>query len=317
MANSDAVNKGAVLSCLLLVGTLLALSLVIARVADEAGVPRLTFLMMSLLGAGLTLLGISIRRPEPTRPTLRSLEYALVSGALLAFPNALGFLAVRHVGAGFVTLSFAFPILVTWLIAVLVKLETFRTRRLVGVVLALLGGIILAGSKAFAEEVPVGWVALIPVIPVVVAVGNIYRTLRWPSGASPLFLAALMMIGAALSLVPVTVYREPGEWFFLMQGGRTFWLLVLETAVFAVLYRFYFVLQKMAGPVYFSQIGTVAAVVGSAVAVLFLGEALPPHAGLAGVLVAVGLWFFHRSVMDWPKNAPGRESSINSGLNEE
>ncbi len=273
--------------------------------------------MMSLLRAALALLGISVPRAEPDRLTRRTLEYALVSGALLAFPNALAFLAVRHVGAGFISLSFAFPILVTWLIAVLVKLETFRARQLFGVVLALCGGIVLAGSKAFAAEVPVGWVALILVIPLVVAAGNIYRTLRWPTGASPLFLAALMMIGAALSLVPVALYREWGEWSVLAQSGRVFWLLLLETAVFAVLYRLYFVLQKMAGPVYFSQIGTVAAVVGSLIAVLFLGEALPPHAGLSGVLVAAGLWFFYRSVVERPKNAPGRENSINNRLNEE
>ncbi|MFC6669971.1 hypothetical protein [Marinobacterium aestuariivivens] len=45
---------------------------------------------------------------------------------------------------------------------------------------------------------------------------------------------------------------------------------------------------------YLSQIGTVAAVVGTLVAVLLLGEAPPPHLGLVVTLVALGTIFFQR-----------------------
>lgn len=280
--------------CLLLVGTLLALSLVVAKLADQEALPRLSFLMVALAGAGIVLGGIAALRRQPMPMNRRTLEYALVSGALLALPNALGFLAVRHVGAGFISLSFAFPILVTWLLAVLLGLERLRALRLCGVLLGLAGGVVLATAKASSADGAVGWAALLLAMPLVLAVGNIYRTLRWPDGTSPVFLAALMMLGGALALLPFVAVVEPGQVELLLASTRSVSLLLLEVGVFAVLYLFYFVLQKLAGPVYLSQIGIVAAVVGALTGILALGEAPPPNLGLAGVLVALGTVIFHR-----------------------
>ena len=131
-------------------------------------------------------------------------------------------------------------------------------------------------------------------IPLVLAFGNIYRTLRWPAGAAPVFLAALMMFGGALTLLPFALATEPGQLPALLTSAAVGRLLLLETAVFAVLYFLFFILQRLAGPVYLSQIGTVAALVGTLIAVFALGEAAPPNLALAGTLVALGLTLFHR-----------------------
>ncbi len=296
MANTDDTSKAGLLAlaCLLLVGSCLALSLVVAKLADQAGAPRLTFLMVALAGAGLILGALTALRRRPMPFTIRTLEYALVSGALLALPNALAFLAVRHVGAGFISLSFAFPILLTWLLAVLLDMERLRAPRLAGVLLGLAGGVILALAKALDAGSAPGWAALILTMPLVLAAGNIYRTRRWPEGAPPIFLAALMLLGAALALLPFVLVFEAGEVAGLTASAGAGRLLLVEVGVFSVLYLFYFVLQKIAGPVYLSQIGTVAALVGTLIAVLALGEAPPPHLGLAGALVALGMVLFHR-----------------------
>ncbi|GGO84603.1 transporter [Marinobacterium nitratireducens] len=277
--------------CLLIVGSLLALSLIIAKFADEAGAPRLGFLTLSIAGAGFLLLILNRLQGHDVRLTRRRLEYALLSGVLFALPNALGFLAIRHVGTGFVAIAFAFPVLVTWVLALLLRMETLRLSRLTGVLLGLSGGLVLAVAKAAGMSEDGYWVALIALIPLVVAAGNIYRTLRWPAGTSAVLLAALMMLGGALALSPfaLTLEAMPDT-----ADGRMLGWLLAETAVFAVLYIFYFVLQKLAGPVYLSQIGTVAAVVGTLVAVLLLGEAPPPHLGLVVTLVALGTFFFQR-----------------------
>lgn len=295
-SRNGAKDKGMrALGCLLLVGTLLALSFVIAKFADDSGAPRLSFLMIALLGAGFVLMALSALRGYAKALDRRMVEYALVTGVLLTLPNALGFLAVRHVGAGFLSMSFAFPVLVTWLIAVLIGLERLRWRRLLGVLLGLSGGALLAMSKAFAGDVAPGWAALILALPLSLALGNIYRTLRWPEGAEPIYLAALMLIVAAVALLPFALLAEPGRLPELIGSTATIMLLLAELAVFSVLYVFYFVLQKIAGPVYLSQMGTVAAVVGTLIAIFGLGESPPNHFGIAVSLVAVGTVIFHRS----------------------
>lgn len=281
------------LACLLLVGSLLALSLAVAKLADDAGAPRLSFLMVAVTGAGLLLLALAALQRQPMRLDRRILEYALVSGALFALPNALVFLAVRHVGAGFISLSFAFPILVTWVLAVGLGMERINALRLLGVLLGLAGGVLLAWAKAGGMQSAQGWAALVLTIPLILALGNVYRTLRWPGGAGAVYLAALMLLGGALTLAPFALAFEMREASQLL-GSKVIRLLLLEGMVFTVLYVLFFVLQKIAGPVYLSQIGMVAALVGTLIAVLLLGEAVPPYLGLAGVLVLSGSILFHR-----------------------
>jgi len=281
------------LGCLLLVGSLLALSLVLAKLADGAGAPRLSFLMVGVTGAGVLLLVLAAVQRQPMRLDRRILEYALVSGTLFALPNALGFLAVRHVGSGFVSLSFAFPLLLTWALAVGIGMERVNALRLLGVLLGLAGGALLAWAKAGGMEGARSWVVLVLMIPLIIALGNIYRSLRWPGETGPVYLAALMLLGGALALAPFVLAFETQQASQLL-GPEVIRLLLAEVIVFTVLYVFYFVLQKIAGPVYLSQIGMVAALMGTLIAVSLLGEAVPPYLGLAGALVGLGAVLFHR-----------------------
>ena len=281
--------------CLLLVGSFLALSLAIAKLADEAGAPRLSFLITALVGAALILAGTTALRSQPMPINRRTLEYAAVSGILFAVPNAVSFLSVRHVGAGFVALSLAFPVLVTWLLAVTLRMEKLRALRLVGVLLGLAGGVVLALSQGSDAEGARGWAALVMLMPVVLAAGNIYRTKRWPENAAPVFLAALMMLGGALALTPFALMHEGGRFEELFGSSRIILLLLGETAVFAVVYFFFFVLQRLAGPVYLSQIGLVAALAGTLIAIFALGESIPSNLGTAGALIVLGTLIFHRA----------------------
>ncbi|MFT5721542.1 MAG: drug/metabolite transporter (DMT)-like permease [Motiliproteus sp.] len=286
--------------CLLLVGVFLSLSLVVGKLASTVGAPLLTFLMIAMLGAGVMLCVISALKRHRMTLNKRMLEYGMVSGALFALPNALGFLAIQHVGAGFVSLSLAFPILITWLMAVVLRMERLRALRLVGVLLGLSGGIVLAAAKSGGAGEAQGWILLVLSMPIVISCGNIYRTLRWPAAASPVFLAALMMLGGAITLLPFVVFIETDQAASLFTSSQTLVLLALEIAVFTILYLFYFLLQQLAGPVYLSQIGTVAALSGTVLAVSVLGEIAPPNLGLAGVLVSIGIVLFQRGAKEHP-----------------
>lgn len=281
-------------ACLLVAGALLALSLIIAKLADQYGASRLSFLMLALAGAGLVLLGVTWRQKKASPITRSVLEYAFVSGLLLALTNALAFLAIRHVGASFISICLAFPVLLTWVLAVMLGLESMRFLRLTGVVLALAGGLVLTLGKASGSSGGGLWIVLVLAVPVLLAIGNIYRTLCWPAGASPLFLASLMLLAGGVLLLPFALLFESATALQLFTSEKLLWLLLAEVAVFSILYFLFFVLQRLAGPVYLSQIGTVAAVFGTTIAVAVLGEALPPNLGLAGALVAAGMVIFHR-----------------------
>jgi drug/metabolite transporter (DMT)-like permease len=277
---------------LLGVGSLLGLSLVIAKLAVKAGAAPLTLLVLSMLGAGTILLIGERIRGRATPWNARVAEYGLVAGLLFALPNAIGFLAVEHVGASFLSLTFAFPILITYVLALLLKMDRFNAQKAWGVALGLSGGSVLALSKASGASSPLFWIALSALSPIVIALGNIYRTLRWPKEASPTYLAAVMLLSGGLLLTPFSITLGPGSLTDLIASPPVVLFLILQIAVFSVMYSLYFVLQQLAGPVYLSQIGSIAAVVGSVVAIQLLGETSPPHLGVAAALIATGTALF-------------------------
>ncbi len=280
--------------CLLLVGSLLGLSLVIAKLAIGSGAAPLPFLLLAMIGAGTVLLvaeRMKMRQPFVMSP--RIVEYGLVAGGLFALPNAIGFLAVAHVGAGFLSLTFAFPILITYFLSLVLGMDRFRLVKAFGVVFGLSGGIVLALSKISSGDSPWVWVVLSLTSPFIISAGNIYRTLRWPSGASSMYLAAVMLLSAGILLAPITIKLYPNEFAALFATPRIPLLLFAQTCLFSIMYLFYFILQRLAGPVYLSQIGSVAAVVGTVVSIVLLGEASPRNILLAAGLVAVGTAMFH------------------------
>ncbi len=72
-------------------------------------------------------------------------------------------------------------------------------------------------------------------------------------------------------------------------------LTLAGSAVVAAQYLLQFRLQALAGPVFMSQIGGVAAKVGAVIAVLVLGEAPPASLWPAVLLIACGTPWFQRA----------------------
>ena len=280
------------LPLLLIVGALLAISVLLSKIAAGLHAPMLTYLVLAMGGSGIVLLMMNggIRRRGSRLGSLAA--YGLVAGGLMALGSALGYLTVHAVGAAFIALALAFPPMLTWLLSLALRMERFDPLRATGLLIGLAGGVLLAVGKQIAAPSDLGAVLAACAIPAVLAVGNVFRTRFWPKDASPRELADVMLIcGAALTLPfaiafegTSAVTRVPQPPMLLVLAGA----IVTFVAQYAALFR----LQQIAGPVYMSQIGSVAALVGSPVAVLVLGERLPDGFVLAVVLIVAGLAVF-------------------------
>lgn len=301
MTRTDALSRSPwalPLASLLGAGAVLGISTNLAKLAAGAGLGPLAFLAWSVVGAAVVLTGIDAVRHRLPPLNARTTEYFVVAGLIgLAAPNLLSFAAVPHVGAGFVALSISFPPLFTYLGALLLGIERFRLRRAAGVVVALGGAVLLAVFKLSKPDVEAFWVAATLTAPVLLAGGNIYRTVRWPKGVAPDELAPGMLAAAGLMLLAIGAIigiflgGEVTGFSLAVPLGRAVPILLIlaQAAVFSVMYLLYFVLQKHGGPVYLSLLGSVAAVVGVPIAVLILGEAPPQGLAIGGVLIVVGV----------------------------
>ena len=277
------------LACLLGAGTLLGLSTNLAKLAADAGLGPLPFLAWSVVGAALVLVVIGAARGRLPSINARTLEYFLVSASVsVVVPSLLFFSAVSHVGAGFVALSIAFPPLLTYLGALLLRLERFDAIRATGVALALAGAAVIAIPKLGAPGAPTLWIGATLLGPVFLAIGNIYRTLRWPPGARPDALAPGMLVASAILLLALGL--APGVSLAVpLDRGLPILLILAQVVTLSCQYLVFFLLQQRGGPVYLSLLGSVGAVVGVPVAVLLLGEAPPEGLASGAVLIAGGI----------------------------
>ncbi|WP_201598935.1 DMT family transporter [Psychrobacter vallis] len=275
--------------CLLVGGALIGISTNLAKYAGDLGMTPLAFLFWSITGAALILWIVALIRQELPPLSVRSFEYYFVAALIsVAGSNLLLFSAIPHVGAGFVALIISLPPLLTYLGALLLRMERFTIMRAFGVAAALMGAGVLALRKFTAPDASVFWILIALCGPVLLAIGNIYRTLRWPDNASPSALAPGMLIAAALlllafSAVPNFSVTVPlSEWLPLV-------LIVIQAGVFAGQFLLLFLLQKTGGPVLLSLLGSVGAVVGVPVAIFLQGESPPSGLFLGASLIALGV----------------------------
>jgi len=279
------------LACLLATGGFLGLSTNLAKLGAGAGVPALPFLAWSVTGAAVVLLVRTAMTLGLPALTWRTAEYFVAAGFVtFAAPNLILFAAVPHVGAGFAALVLAFPPLFTYVGALLLGIEKFDPARALGVALALAGAGVLAVYKFAAPDAATGWIASTLAVPILLAIGNLYRTLRWPPGASADQLAPGMLAACAVMLLGFGVVTGTPLDFPGSGTTQSYVLIAVQAAAFAILYVIYFVLQKRGGPVYLSLIGSVAAVVGVPLAVLLLGETWPSGIVVAAGLIGAGIW---------------------------
>jgi drug/metabolite transporter (DMT)-like permease len=274
---------------LLVAGGLLGVSATLAKLAADVGLSPVPFLAWSCAGAAAVLTAVAAARGRLPPLGRRTAEYFLVSALVgLALPNLLFAAAVPHVGAGFVSLAVAFPPLLTYVGALALRMERFSAVRAAGVALALAGAGLIAALKTGAPGGPVLWVAATLAGPVLLAVGNLYRTLRWPPGVAADALAPGMMAAAAGLLLLAGL--APGGSLAVPAGDAAPLLVIAaQAAVFSVQYLLYFELQRRGGPVYLSLMGSVGAVVGVPLAVLLLGEAPPAGLGPGALMIAAGV----------------------------
>lgn len=279
------------LALLLGAGALLGLSTNLAKLAAEAGLAPLAFLAWSALGAAAALgTVVAVEGGALPRPDRRVLTYFAVAGVLsVAAPNLLFFSAVGHVGAGFVALCIAFPPLLTYLGALALRMERFDAIRAGGVGLALAGAAILAWAKLRSPGAPAAWIAAALFGAVLLAAGNLYRSLRWPPGARADGLAPGVLAAAAGTLLLGGLLAPGTPLRVNLDDARQLGLVAAQAAAMAGMYLLYFRLQCRAGPVAVSLLGSVAAVFGVPFAVLLLGEAPPPALAPAGALIVAGV----------------------------
>jgi drug/metabolite transporter (DMT)-like permease len=274
---------------LLVTGGLLGLSLPFGKIGTEAGVPGMVWAFVISLGAGGVLLAALLASGGRMTLTVRRLRYFVITAAVsYAFPNFLMFTAMPHLGAGYTGIMFTLSPIVTLVFSILLGVRRPNLMGIIGIVIGFLGALMVALTRGEAgQPADIFWVLVALLIPVGLAVGNIYRTIDWPDGAGPIELAIGSHLAAAAMLLAGILALHGGGAFVPL--SEVPWVVAGQAASASAMFAFFFRLQAVGGPVYLSQIGYVAAAIGLFSGTLFLGEHYQLLTWAGALLIVAGV----------------------------
>lgn len=289
-----------------LVPALLPLSIVLAvgiarggatTVAREVGltdVPAIgyAFWQVTLAGLALMLLTLVIYRGIPGLGR-RQVEFCLVNGLFgAAIPHTIMFGSLQFVSAGIMSVVLSTIPILTYLLALLMRLEPFQAIRAAGIgfgfagaLVILLPGLAPAGG-ATGPDSP--WaLGLAFLAPLLYSAASIYSTVRRPPGAQSTGLAGGMLLTAGIILLPVALLTDSFHpiWRLAPVDG----LILLHAGIATGCFAGYFLTLRLAGPVYFSQSAYVLLASGLVWGMLVHGERHAPETWAGIGLIVVGL----------------------------
>ena len=281
---------------LLGVGALIALMLPLSKAAMSVGITPLAYAFWQAFGGGLMLFVCQGRGRAIRWQSNVARYFGFSALTAIALPNVLAFIVVAQIGSGLTATLYALPSIATYAIALMLRMETLSAARAMGLLMGVAGCVlILSPSPAGISAETVPWLMLGLLIPLSLAIGNIYRTTHWPRGATPEQLAPGMLLGGAILILVVILFR--GEAATLLVGHPTLWvILIIQSMVTAVGYRGFFQLQKRSSPTFLSQLGFVITPAGLLFGILFFNESFGWAVWGGVALLMVGVVFANRPV---------------------
>ena len=286
--------QAAVWGLLLANGFLIALMLALAKAATSQGMPAVTYAFWQTLIAGSVLLVFSQKRRSLLERRLS--RYFLISGLTgIAVPNVIGFYLVTKLGAGFTGIMYALPPIFTFLIATGMGLEKRSWIKLAGLSIAVIACAWIVLQRHSEISSPnLLWFAMGLIIPAMLSIGKVYRSVAWPDAVKPMVLAAGTLLASAMTL-GLFAGLAGTPIFPVGTGSYLLGIVILQGLLTALTYLCAFELQRRSNPVFYSQLGAVAAMFGLLIGVIWFNERYSVGIWLGALVVILGLRISNRT----------------------
>lgn len=258
------------------------------RLAAEAAWPPMGFAFLQALIAGAVLAaGLFIARRGLAASWQHVRAYVVIGGLVIGIPIGILVTAAEHVDASVLALVLCLSPIVTILMGALLRIEQFRMRTLVGMILGTAGiAIIVLPEAGVIERSAIGWFLLSLLAPVMFASANNCAKLLRPAAASAPEMAAGTLLGAAAVALVVMLALGSAVVPPALDAASAL-PLVLAVAINAVFFWLFFELVARIGPARFSLFNYLAVGAGILWSMLAFGEQ-PAPAFWAALLLMLG-----------------------------
>ncbi len=291
------VFLGSPILLLLATGAFLGLTLPLGKIASAALIPASMWALLISAGAGFILLFWLILQGRMLGLGGTRLRYYFLTALIsYAVPNVLILSVIPKLGTGFTGIMYTISPVITLLFSIGLKLRRPDMLAVGGIVVGCLGALLVALSRSgVSSSVDWLWVLLALLIPVALAMGNIYRSIDWPKGAHPVELACGSHLASVL-LLTVFVLLSEGSLPLSLYGEIPV-ASVMQACAAAAMFALFFRLQEVGGPVYLSQIGYVAAAMGLVSGAFLFDEHYQLLTWMGAVIISIGVSMTTRAQM--------------------
>jgi len=292
------LNEGSArFSRLLPIAILLTLGMIwgsvtnVARYVATHGIPPVSYAFWTLAIGATALLVLNVVRRAHFPLSTRHLAYYASAGLLSSgLPTANMFICLNHISVGLMSLVLTMVPLITYVLALATGLERPALRRGLGIALGLTGALlVILPDQGIPAGTDPGWFLMAFLTPLGYASGTVITARFRPDDVDALVGANGMMYASSLFLLFAALLVE--DFYPLWSTHVPIDLAIVAHGLLsAVAFSLFFVLVRIAGPVYFSQVAYLVTFFGIAIAMTVFDERYGGWLWLALGVTVCGVW---------------------------
>ena len=266
------------------------------RIAITEGIPVFAFVFWQGLGTALVtfVAAIATRQlPSLRRKYLRL--YLLLGTFGIAVPYTLLAFAAPKVPAGAIALGLTLSPILTYVIAVLFRIDRVHLLRIAGILFGLAGILlVLLPGQSLPEPGMAPWLLMAFGAPLCYSLSNVCIAILRPPEMRAIPLTCGVFACASITMLPIMALTD-NWWTFDATMTDGDWALIGTIVIIPIVYALTFVLIQMLGPVLFSTIGYFVTLIGLGWAALYFGEVPSPWIWAAIAILFLGLFLVNRT----------------------
>ena len=266
------------------------------RIAITEGIPVFAFVFWQSLGAALLAFVAAVATRQLPSLRRKDLRFYLLVGTFgSAVPITLLAFAASKVPVGAIALSLTLEPILTYVIAVLFRIDHVRLLRIAGIAVGLAGVLlVLLPDQSLPEPGMAPWLLMAFGAPLCWAICNVCMAILRPPESRSIPLTCGKFFAAAILMLPVMAMTD-NWWTFdsIMTDGD--WALIGTIVIGAVFLVLTFEIIRIAGPVFFSTYGYFGTLIGLGWAALYFGEVPSSWIWAAIAILFLGVFLVNRT----------------------
>jgi drug/metabolite transporter (DMT)-like permease len=276
---------------LIILGLGWGLSFTLGKIAITAGGTPIGLTFWQSLFSGLILLAyVFFRHGKIIIPKIMFLPIVIITFLSVVIPNIIFYACVEHLDAGVLSISVSVIPLFTYLIAMGLRMDKFKVRRVIGLITGFCALLILIlPENSLPDKRDIPWVLLALNCALCYALENIYIDRLALQNFGPIRLVCAVSFVSAIITFLLSLVMDQ---FFILQPTNLY--LFISTLglgfISATAYSIFIYLIGRAGSVFSSQVGYLVTFFGVVWGIIILGESHSVFVWISLAMIMMGIF---------------------------